>query len=210
LFLSIISALINRGRVVFRKNDLIDVTQFCGLERAGEVASIIINQLLSSGFRVFSFSKLLSEDDIDGDFSGGVGIIDVAPMMLAAHDVIGTAVGLPGYHRDFRYGGFTVGINDFGSVLDDATVFLAKARYARGAELWPLRTVTFPIMVFLKVFFQKIDAKQQNKRVVNLPQKRDKIGKDVNGAEDIDDGQNKDSNGSERNIAIFPFPVIFY
>jgi hypothetical protein len=81
---------------------------------------------------------------------------------------------------------------------------------ALSAEIRFSGTVVFPVMVFFEVFFQKIDAKQQDKGVVNLSQQRDEIGKDVNGAENIDDGQNKDGNGSERNIAIFPFPVIFY
>jgi hypothetical protein len=70
--------------------------------------------------------------------------------------------------------------------------------------------VAFPVLVFFKIFFQKINAEEQNKGIIDLPQQRDEIGKDINGAEDIDDGQNENSNGAERNIPIFPFPIIFY
>ena len=123
------------GSGIFRKNNLINIPQFSSFERAGEVVSIIINQLLPFGFGIFRFGNLLSEDDIDGplrthnsDFSGGVGIVDVPPVVLAAHDVVGTAVGLSGHHGDFGHRGLAVGVDDFGPVFNDATVLLAYTR----------------------------------------------------------------------------------
>jgi hypothetical protein len=86
----------------------------------------------------------------------------------------------------------------------------AKSQGVRSAEIRFSGTVAFPVLVFFKIFFQKIYTEEQNKGIIDLSQQRDEIGKDINGAEDIDDGQDENSNGAERNITIFPFPIIFY
>ena len=53
------------GPGVFRENDLINIPQLGRFKRTGKVVSIIVDQLFSLGFRIFSLGDFLSEDDID-------------------------------------------------------------------------------------------------------------------------------------------------
>ena len=49
--------------------------------------------------------------------------------MLRAHHIVSAAIGLTGNDRDLRYGTFGVGVEQLGTVLDDAAVFLRRARH---------------------------------------------------------------------------------
>ena len=43
-----------------------------------------------------------------------------------------------------------------------------------------------------------------------MSRNRNEIGKYINGTEAIDNGKDENKNGRERNITIFPFPIILY
>lgn len=47
--------------------------------------------------------------------------------MFGSHDAIGAAIGFSGDDGDFWHGRFRVSVKQFGSVLDDATIFLRGA-----------------------------------------------------------------------------------
>ena len=62
------------------------------------------------------------------DFRRGPGVIDIAPDVLRAHDVIGTAIGLPDDDRDLGHGRLGKGEEQFGPVLDHPAMLLRGAR----------------------------------------------------------------------------------
>ena len=124
------------GAGVFRKNDLIDISQFRSLERACKTIPVFIDQLCSGFLFVFCLSYLFLENNIysplrphNGDLSCGVSEINISPMVLTRHNIIGPSVGLACYNRYFRHSRFTVGINDFRPMLDNAAVFLGCTRH---------------------------------------------------------------------------------
>lgn len=63
----------------------------------------------------------------DGNFGHRVGEVHVRTGLFARHDDVGSAISFAKNERDFRHGGFDVGVNDFRSVADDAVVFLRTA-----------------------------------------------------------------------------------
>src|SRR5882762_5816294 len=84
-------------------------------------------------FRFRNFFQLTFVDDVDrtfgahhGDFRGGPGEIGVGADVLGGHDAIGAAVGFAGDDGDFGDGGFGVGEEQLGAMLDDAAEFLLR------------------------------------------------------------------------------------
>ena len=65
---------------------------------------------------------MLYEVITHGDLGRWPGQVDVAADVLAAHDVVGTAVGLAGDHGDLGHGGLAIGIEQLGTMNDDAAL----------------------------------------------------------------------------------------
>ena len=59
---------------------------------------------------------------------GRPGVVDVAAQVLRRHDVIGAAIGLAGDDRDLRHRRLGIGEEQLGAVLDEAAIFLRRAR----------------------------------------------------------------------------------
>ena len=79
------------------------------------------------------------EDDVDRalrahhrDLRGRPGEVHVAADVLAAHDVVGAAVGLAGDDRHLGNRRLAVGVQQLRAVLDDAAVLLTDARQEPG------------------------------------------------------------------------------
>ena len=52
--------------------------------------------------------------------------------MLARHDAVSTAVGLPGDNRDLGYRRLGESVKQLGAMFDDAAIFLRRARHESG------------------------------------------------------------------------------
>src|SRR6266478_8214118 len=111
----------------------VDVATLGGYEGIGEalakLADFFAANRFAFGFRnLFQFTLV---DDVDrafgahhGDFRGGPGEIGVGADVLGGHDAIGAAVGFAGDDGDLGDGGFGVGEEQLGAMLDDAAEFL--------------------------------------------------------------------------------------
>ena len=87
------------------------------------------------------FNILTSEDDLDGtlgshdgDFSGGPRVVEVSVEMLGAHHIIGATIGLPSDKSDLGDGGFSIGVEELSSVLNDTSELL----YSAWQEPWDI------------------------------------------------------------------------
>ena len=96
---------------------------------------VLGDQALAFRDRVVGGGDRILEDDAHRaigahhrDLRGRPGEVHVAADVLAAHDVVGAAVGLARDDRDLRDGGLAVGVQQLRAVLDDPAVLLADAR----------------------------------------------------------------------------------
>src|SRR6266849_20257 len=114
----------------------VDVAALGGYEGIGEAIAEFGDFFAAHGFAfgLRNFFQFTLVDDVDGafgahhgDFRGGPGEIGVGADVLGGHDAIGTAVGFAGDDGDFGDGGFGVGEEQFGAVLDDAAELLLRA-----------------------------------------------------------------------------------
>ena len=85
---------------------------------------------------IFSaFADVLAVDDLDRalgahhrDLRRRPGVVQVAAQVLRRHDVVGAAIGLARDDRDLRHGRLGIGEEQLGAVLDQAAIFLRRAR----------------------------------------------------------------------------------
>jgi len=70
--------------------------------------------------------RIVSENDLDsslgshdGNLGGGPGVVNVSSEMLGAHDIISSSISLSGDHGDLGDSGFSVSIEQFGTMLDN-------------------------------------------------------------------------------------------
>src|SRR5208283_738176 len=64
----------------------------------------------------------------DGNLGRGVGVVDVGANVLAGHDVVGAPIRLAGNDGDFGHGGLGEGVQQLGTVGDDAAPLLGRPR----------------------------------------------------------------------------------
>ncbi len=118
-----------------RFNDIINIAPLGSDKRIDHSFSIFLLFLFQKCLGIVSLFGLSAIQDFHrtlgahyGNFSGGPGIVDVAAQMLGRHDAVGAAVCLAGDDRNFGNGGFSIGIEHFSAVPDDAAVFLHCTR----------------------------------------------------------------------------------
>ncbi len=123
-------------------NDIVKVAEGCGLVRVGEGFLEVLRQSLSFLFWVSSVGNASPMDDLHRtvsthhrEFGRRPSNVVVASNVLARHDVVRTAVGLAQDDRQFGNGGFGKGVEEFGTVADDATPFLIGTREETGNVL---------------------------------------------------------------------------
>ena len=92
-----------------------------------------------AGSELFGVVLVFAEDDFHGalgahhgNFGMGPGQIHIAAQVLGSHHVIRATVGLAGDDGDLGHGAFRIRIEQLGTVLDDAAVFLRCARHEAG------------------------------------------------------------------------------
>src|SRR3990172_8951700 len=119
---------------LFRKDDLINISQRGRLIGTGKFFLIFENQLPVDFFRVLRILDLVSEDYINGAFSAhhgnfgsGITVIDVAANVLARHYIISPAITLPGDDRYLWDSGFTERIEEFRPMPDNASHFYVNS-----------------------------------------------------------------------------------
>src|ERR1700687_5416618 len=114
----------------------VDVAALGGYEGVGEAVAEFGDFFAAHGFTfgLRNLFQLTFIDDVDRafgahdrDFRCGPGEIGVGADVLGGHDAIGAAVGFAGNDGDFGDGGFGVGEEQLGAVLDDAAEFLLRA-----------------------------------------------------------------------------------
>ena len=105
-----------------RHHDVIYITALSCLKWVSKGVLVICSLL---------FNILTSEDDLDGtlgshdgDFSGGPRVVEVSVEMLGAHHIIGATIGLPSDKSDLGDGGFSIGVEELSSVLNDTSELL--------------------------------------------------------------------------------------
>jgi hypothetical protein len=112
-------------------DDFVEIAALGGDEGVGE-AGLVVLDAAGDLVRIAQFGAV---EDLhralrphDGDLGGRPGIVHVAADVLRRHDVIGPAIGLAGDQRDLGHGGLGIGEQQLGAVLDEAAVFLRRAR----------------------------------------------------------------------------------
>src|SRR3989442_757493 len=120
------------GRARF--NYLINVAASGGDVGIVELLCVFRDQLFAPLFGVSSPVNLVLEEDIDcairahhSDLCCGPGIVDVTTHMFAIHHIVCATIGLTSNHSDLWHSRLTVGIEQLGSVTDDAVMLLAHA-----------------------------------------------------------------------------------
>ena len=115
------------------RDDVIDVTQLCGAIRVGELGLILLDALL------LLLWGLLAIEDRDGtlgthhgNLGALVGEIDIGTELLAVHHDVGTSVCLAGDEGDLRHGSLSIGIEQLGTMTNDAAVLLIDAWHEAG------------------------------------------------------------------------------
>ena len=122
------------GPRLARQDDLVDVAACRRDVRVGELGLVLGDQALALGRRVVGAGDRVLEDDVDRalrahhrDLRGGPGEVHVAADVLAAHDVVGAAVGLARDDRHLGHRRLAVGVEQLRAVLDDPAVLLGDA-----------------------------------------------------------------------------------
>src|SRR5215211_208394 len=122
-----------------RVYDVVYVAHLRGDHRVVELLLVVRDELGAFGLGIFRFGDLAPEDDPnrrrgahDRDLSGRPRDVDVRPDVLGAHDVVGTAVGFPGYDRHLGHRRLGEGVEELGPVADDPTPLLVGARQKAG------------------------------------------------------------------------------
>src|SRR5215469_13069862 len=117
-----------------RLDHLVHVAASGGDIRIGKLLDIIVYQLLPFDIRILSLLDLVFEDNVNSavyshhrDLGGWPGVIDIAAHMLAAHHIVGAAVSLASNDGHFGYRCLAVGVEQLGSVADDAPMFLSHS-----------------------------------------------------------------------------------
>jgi hypothetical protein len=118
-----------------RLDHLVDEAALGGDERVGEAVLVFL------GVRrdLLRVAQIGAVEDLHRalgahhrDLRGRPGIVDVAAQVLGRHHVIGPAIGLAGDHRDLRHRRLAIGEQQLRAVLDDAVIFLPRARQEAG------------------------------------------------------------------------------
>ena len=102
---------------IFRENDTVDITEFCGMIGIREGVPVFFYQFLSFFLRVFGSGDFLAENDIGrtfsphyGNFSQGIGQVDVAADMFGGHHHVSAAVPFARNNGHLGNSGFAKGI----------------------------------------------------------------------------------------------------
>mmetsp|Transcript_5902 Transcript_5902/g.14528 ORF Transcript_5902/g.14528 Transcript_5902/m.14528 type:complete len:493 (-) Transcript_5902:134-1612(-) len=118
-----------------RLDDVVDEAARAGHEGVGE-AGLVLGLAFGELGRVL---LLLAKDDLHralGAHHRDLGIrpceVHVAAQVLGGHHVVGAAVGFAGDDGDLGHRGLGVGVEQLGTVLDDAAVLLAGAGHEAG------------------------------------------------------------------------------
>src|SRR3990167_105611 len=137
---------------IFRKDDLINISQRGCLIGTGKFFLIFENRLSIGLFRVLRVFNLLSENDINSAFSAhhrnfgsGITVIDVAANVLARHYIISPAIPLAGDDRYLGDSGFTERIEELSPMPDNASRFHVDSREKAGdinkGDEWDIEAV---------------------------------------------------------------------
>ena len=105
-----------------RLNNIINETSLSSHERIGEVVRVLGLVLLE---------VLTAEDNLDSTFSThdsnlavGPRVVGITAEMLGGHDAVGTTVGLTGNDGDLGDGGFSVSVDELGTLTNNTVVLL--------------------------------------------------------------------------------------
>lgn len=111
---------------MFWHDYVVNIASLCCLQGIGELMLV---------FCGLFFDVLASKDDFncsfsahDSDLGGWPGIVEITVQMLRGHDIVSATICLSGDESDFGNGGFSICVEKFRSVLDDAAVLLISSR----------------------------------------------------------------------------------
>src|ERR1700730_5479844 len=96
-------------------DDVVDVAALGRVVGVGELLTVVLDQLRGLGGGIRGLGDVPAGDDVHralgahaGDLRGGPGHVVIGTDVLAAHDVVGAAIGLAGDHRELGDGGLAV------------------------------------------------------------------------------------------------------
>ena len=115
---------------ISRSNDVVDETKFSSAIRVVELCLILLDALgLLFGCLLAIEDRHSALGSHHGNLGTLVGEVDICSELLAVHHDVGATISLAGDEGDLRHSGLGKGVEQLGTMANDAAMLLVDARH---------------------------------------------------------------------------------